>query len=135
MLTKSSNRQDPEEFLSDNIEGNKEIVSNHVGLEVDLVDLLHTIGHGLKFIDLVEYEQGPEMPCPEGRLFCTFTKRVPGENFDEIRDQLSPEDLCAIRVQRTEILNEMGKAKRVMNEEHLSFFRYDREHKSCMYTR
>jgi hypothetical protein len=43
-----------------------------------------------------------------------------------------PEDLWAIGVQLAKILNEMGKAKRVLNEEHLSFFRYDRVHKKVV---
>lgn len=69
------------------------------------------------------------MPYPKGRLFRTFTERVSGEDLGEIRHELSPDDLWAIRVQLAKILNVMGKAKRVLNEEHLSFFRYDREHK------
>ena len=51
------------------------------------------------------------------------------EKTEIISGMNSPEDLWIIRVQLAKILNEMGKVKRVINEEHLSFFRYDREHK------
>jgi hypothetical protein len=78
---------------------------------------------------LVAYDYVPGQPFPGRRVFCTLTERVPGEELDDIKDELSPEDLWTIRVQLAKIFNEMGMAKRVMNEEHSSFFRYDREHK------
>jgi hypothetical protein len=98
-----------------------------VGLEADLMDIIHSIGHGPKVIDMVEYEQDSGMTYPKGRMFCIFTECVPGDDLDEIKDRLAREDCLIIRFQLFRILNEMGKAKRVLNDEHLSFFRYDRQ--------
>lgn len=103
------------------------IISNHVGLEADLMDLIHSIGYGPKVIDMVEHEQDSGMPYPKGRMFCIFAERVPGDDLDEIKDQFASEDYLIIRFQLAKILNEMGKAKRVLNDEHLSFFRYHRQ--------
>jgi hypothetical protein len=67
------------------------------------------------------------MGYPGGYIWFTLMDRVPGDDVDEIRHELTRPQRHSIRVQLTTILREMGRRNRVLRTEHPSFLRYDRE--------
>lgn len=121
------NSLNPKHFEVEHIEDLTEVVHEHVCFEMDLIELIHGIGHGPEYRYSCSYQQNKGMPYPKGRIYFIMTSRVPGENLEDICDELTHEQLRSVRKQLAKILNEMGKENKILNEERLSFFRYDRE--------
>lgn len=85
------NRLNPKNFpIIEDVEETREIGRRHHLFEASLYKLLHEIGHGPKVMMVTKRDRQSEwMPYPEGRIFFTVLRRVPGENVGKIRNELS----------------------------------------------
>ncbi|KAF4994369.1 hypothetical protein F66182_16444 [Fusarium sp. NRRL 66182] len=81
----------PKNFpIIEDVEETREIGRRHHLFEASLYKLLHEIGHGPKVMMVTKRDRQSEwMPYPEGRIFFTVLRRVPGENVGKIRNELS----------------------------------------------
>ncbi|EEA23725.1 hypothetical protein TMatcc_006801 [Talaromyces marneffei ATCC 18224] len=104
----------PDNFDIDDLEDLQADVKFHRGLEPDIIDLLFKIGHGPGRIDSCFYEQAEISPCPGGFIYLDAMEQVPGDDVEEIMDDLSDKELLSIRKQLAYILNELGKIKVTM---------------------
>lgn len=118
---------DPSLFDIEDVEENKEISSRHVLFEIDLIERLGNIGHGPKLLDHARYNQTENHPCPGGTIYVIAMERIPGENVEDIEEDLSKTQLLSIRKQLAYILEEMRKMHRVMDVEDSSFLQYDKK--------
>jgi serine/threonine protein kinase len=118
---------DPEEFDIDDEDEHEELVANHAGHEVDLANFLYEIGHGPKLLDYYGYLQRENDPYKGGAMYFIAMEYVPGEDVDEIRDELTQDELLSIRRQLAYILNKMAMINRGFANEDPACLRYDRE--------
>ncbi|OKL61738.1 hypothetical protein UA08_02817 [Talaromyces atroroseus] len=125
-MLKLSYDLDPEEFDIEDEDEHEEMVCDYSGFEADLVNFLHGIGHEPKLLDAYGYLQGENHPYESGAIYFIAMECVPGENVDEIRDELTKEELQSIRRQLAYILNEMAKINRCFANEDPACLRYDR---------
>jgi hypothetical protein len=94
--------------------------------EADLIDLVHSIGHGPQLLKVTKSKQNEWMPYPGGQINYKVMTRVPGADVDKIRDNLSARERQSIRSQLAKILEAMADKNRVLRTVDLSFLRYDR---------
>lgn len=92
-----------------------------------MINLLHQIGHGPKHIRSSYCIQPAGLPYPGEKISFTIMERVPGEDVNDLIDQLSTEERGSIRTQLAKILQEMADKDRILLEQHPSFLRYDRK--------
>lgn len=117
----------PKHFpLIDNVEETLRVAERHVCFEVTLIKLIHSIGHGPQSLIFSKGKQNEWMPYPGGRIYYIAMTRVPGENVERIRYQLSSQQRQSIRSQLAKILEAMADKNRVLRTVDLSFLRYDR---------
>jgi hypothetical protein len=121
------NSIDPRPFGIEDLEENKDTVHEHVLFEMELIRLLHSIGHGPKLLGASYSPQASALPHPGGNVYSILLERVPGDDLDEIKDDLSYAQLRSVRKQLTRILEAMRRRRRFLTHEDRSCFRYDRE--------
>ncbi|PCG90354.1 Hypothetical protein PENO1_099550 [Penicillium occitanis (nom. inval.)] len=96
----------------------------HVCFEADLIDLVHSIGHGPQLLKFTKSKQNEWMPYPGGQINYKVMTRVPGADVDKIRDNLSARERQSIRSQLAKILEAVADKNRVLRTVDLSFLRY-----------
>lgn len=94
---------------------------------MDIIDLLFDIGHGPRLIGGYRYHQADTSPCPGGFMYLDVMEVVPGDDVEDIMDDLTDDELLSIRKQLAYILNELAKIEVTMGGQHPSFLQYDRE--------
>ncbi|KNG79960.1 hypothetical protein ANOM_011651 [Aspergillus nomiae NRRL 13137] len=83
-------------------------------------------GYGPKYVAHWGQFQGSGWPFYGGAVFFLVMGTVPGEDVDEIRDELSDRQLDNIRSQLARILELMRTNGYKLYEQHPSFLRYDK---------
>ncbi|KAB8275388.1 hypothetical protein BDV30DRAFT_236755 [Aspergillus minisclerotigenes] len=116
----------PKYFDFDNPEEEKGIAIDHFSCEVDAAERLGDAGYGPKYVAHWGQYQGLRWPFGGGAVFFLVMGTVPGEDVDEIRDELSDAQLASIRSQLTRILESMRNNGYILYEQHPSFLRYDK---------
>ncbi|OJJ82592.1 uncharacterized protein ASPGLDRAFT_36724 [Aspergillus glaucus CBS 516.65] len=94
----------PDEFDFENPEEIKEMAKLHWLHGVDTVDIVGSLGHGPKYHAHTRQTQGCGMPYRGGRIYFIIMGDVPGEDVDELLDELSVTQLASIRKQLAFIL-------------------------------
>ncbi|KAE8556257.1 hypothetical protein EYB25_000958 [Talaromyces marneffei] len=118
---------DPKDFpLVEDVKETQEIGENHILYEASLYKVIDGIGHGPKVLLVTKRNQTEWMPYPDGQIFFTALKCVPGEDVSRIRNSLTSYDRRMIRFQLTKILETMADNNRVLRTVDLSFLRWDR---------
>ncbi|OKL59678.1 hypothetical protein UA08_05274 [Talaromyces atroroseus] len=114
-LILESHNLNPKHFpLIDDVEETLRVADRHVGFEVGLMDLVHSIGHGPQHQIFVEGQQNEWMPYPGGQIYFVAMSRVPGEDMGRIQDTLSPQQLKSIKSQLARILEAIADKNRVL---------------------
>ena len=81
-----------------------EIPKEHFLHEVDASKLVGRLGHGPKYLDHFMQRQLPGMPLAGFPINFLVMGAVPGENVEDIRDELSYEEAASIKKQLAYIL-------------------------------
>ncbi|KAE8332993.1 hypothetical protein BDV39DRAFT_199342 [Aspergillus sergii] len=116
----------PKYFDFENPEEEREIAIDHFSCEVVAAEGLGDAGYGPKYVAHWGQFQGLRWPFDGGAVFFLVMGTVPGEDVDEIRDELSDAQLASIRSQLARILEFMRKKGYKLEEQHPSFLRYDK---------
>ncbi|KAK6837261.1 hypothetical protein RU639_001358 [Aspergillus parasiticus] len=116
----------PEYFDFENPEEEREIAIDHFSCEVVAAQRLSDVRYGPKYVAHWGQFQGTGWPCHGGAVFFLVMGTVPGEDVDEIRDELSDAQLDSIRSQLARILESMPNNGYKLYEQHPSFLRYDK---------
>ncbi|PYI05176.1 hypothetical protein BO78DRAFT_346135 [Aspergillus sclerotiicarbonarius CBS 121057] len=109
--------EDPEEVL--------ELAEQHYCHEVDATVLLAKAGLGPQYLTHETHYQPEWMPFPDGYVDLIVMKPPPGENVDEIQDELTDRQLASIRTQLAHILETMRNKSYKLIEQHPSYLNYD----------
>ncbi|BCR88144.1 uncharacterized protein ACHE_40708S [Aspergillus chevalieri] len=116
----------PEPFDIHDPSSHKEITDEDFLDEVKCIWYLSLLGHGPRYIKYVTASASAEFPYPEGRVFFLVTDRVPGENVDEIRGELSDAQVESIGVQLGYILDRaLGQMNILLYDQDPNCLRYD----------
>ncbi|KAL3709805.1 hypothetical protein TMatcc_003596 [Talaromyces marneffei ATCC 18224] len=84
---------DPKDFpLVEDVKETQEIGENHILYEASLYKVIDGIGHGPKVLLVTKRNQTEWMPYPDGQIFFTALKCVPGEDVSRIRNSLTSYD-------------------------------------------
>ncbi|KAE8359947.1 hypothetical protein BDV27DRAFT_162131 [Aspergillus caelatus] len=87
----------------------KKIAIDLFSCEVHAAERFGNAGYGPKYVAHWGQVQGTGWPLDGGTVFFLFMSTVPGEDVDEIRDELSDRKLHSIRRQLARILEFMRK--------------------------
>ncbi|KAI9929432.1 hypothetical protein ASPWEDRAFT_172912 [Aspergillus wentii DTO 134E9] len=115
----------PKWFSIEDPKENQDFAFDHFLHECDLVEIVHEIGHGPKYISHFSRKAGPKYPYPNGLVHFLIMSRVPGENVRDIFLGLSDEQLASIKRQLAYILEHMRQNGRTLYEQDPDFLRYD----------
>lgn len=103
-LVSSSQSKIPEHFNLGNLEENRRRAMDDFLEEIKLVEDVDEIGHGPAYIDHVSQPAGPSFPNPDGYAHFIVMMRVPGENLNDIYEDLADVQLESIQLQLAYIL-------------------------------
>ena len=90
---------DPEDFEFDNPAEAEELAEEHYCHEVQITDLLGERGLGPKYYCHETQSQEDWMPFPNGYIDFLVMQIPPGENVEDIQDELTDQQLDSIRTQ------------------------------------
>lgn len=121
-----ANSINPKPFGIKDIEENRKDVHEHVLFELELIRHLHSAGKGPELLNSVRHGQIPTLPYPPGFVYFFALERVPGEDLDRIRDDLSLSQLRSIKKQLAGILDVMRPLNRCLAVEDPRCLRYDK---------
>ncbi|CRG91466.1 hypothetical protein PISL3812_08515 [Talaromyces islandicus] len=120
----------PRGFDIDDLQENRALCEDDYLSELEIVETVHSINHGPALLDWYTKRQPEYMPYPkEGIMDVYVVSLVPGENLDEIFEDLGWEHLRVIRAQLTYILNTLRIEGRILSEQHPRFLNYDKKAK------
>ncbi|KAE8402541.1 hypothetical protein BDV37DRAFT_272842 [Aspergillus pseudonomiae] len=125
-LVKIRYELNPKYFDFEDPEEEREIAIDHFSCEVDAAQRLSDAGYGPKYVAHWGQFQGSGWPFYGGAVFFLVMGTVPGEDVNEIRDELSDRQLDSIRSQLARILELMRTNGYKLYEQHPSFLRYDK---------
>ncbi|RAK97939.1 uncharacterized protein BO80DRAFT_179776 [Aspergillus ibericus CBS 121593] len=108
---------DPKEVL--------EIADQHYCHEVEATVLLGKAGLGPRYLAHETHYQPEWMPFPDGYVDFIVMQNPPGENVNEIQDELTDRQLASIRTQLAHILETMRKSDYKLVQQHPSYLNYD----------
>ncbi|PYI32286.1 hypothetical protein BP00DRAFT_435446 [Aspergillus indologenus CBS 114.80] len=129
-LIKMRYQLNPRGFEIDTEETRKEVlhIAEHEFLhECDAIKLLGVAGLGPKYVDHLMCSQPKWMPFPGGYGHFLVMEVPPGENLDEIWDELSDCQLEGIRTQLARILELLRQNGHKLVDQHPSYLNYDVE--------
>ncbi|OJJ77948.1 hypothetical protein ASPBRDRAFT_113408 [Aspergillus brasiliensis CBS 101740] len=109
--------EDPDEILK--------VAEQSYCHEVEAIDLLSTHGYGPKYHNHETQKQPAWMPFPGGYLEFIVMEFPPGENVDDIQDELTDSQRKSIRTQLAQMLELMRKNDYKLTEQHPSYLHYD----------
>ncbi|PLB53284.1 hypothetical protein P170DRAFT_351400 [Aspergillus steynii IBT 23096] len=126
-LLKIRYQLDPEifGFFGDENKEIMEIAEEDFLFEVQAAMVLSEAGLGPQYINYERRTQPEWMPFPKGCVHVLVMKVPPGENLDEIRDDLTDRQLDSIRTQLAHILEIMRQNYNKMIQQHPSYLNYD----------
>jgi hypothetical protein len=95
----------PRGFDIDDLQENRELCDDEYLGELETVKIVNGINHGPALLDWYTKRQSEDMPYPQKGIMDVYVMDlVPGENVDDIFDDLEWEHLRIIRAQLTYIL-------------------------------
>ncbi|RAL03492.1 uncharacterized protein BO80DRAFT_488488 [Aspergillus ibericus CBS 121593] len=125
-LLKIRYQLDPKYFDFDDLNDEiLEIAEQHYCHEVEATILLSKAGLGPKYLKHQTQDQPEWMPFPDGYVDFIVMKPPPGENLDEIHEELTDRQLASIRTQLAHILETMRQNSYKLIQEHPSYLNYD----------
>ncbi|GKZ32311.1 hypothetical protein AbraIFM66950_001627 [Aspergillus brasiliensis] len=124
-LLKIRYQLDPEEFDFDDPADAEELAEEHYCHEVQLTALLGERGLGPKYYKHETQLQEDWMPFPDGYIDLLVMQIPPGENVDDIQDELTDQQLGSIRTQLAHILEIMRKNGYKLVQQHPGYLNYD----------
>ncbi|OJI88500.1 hypothetical protein ASPTUDRAFT_61120 [Aspergillus tubingensis CBS 134.48] len=116
---------DPEDFEFDNPAEAEELAEEHYCHEVQITDLLGERGLGPKYYCHETQSQEDWMPFPNGYIDFLVMQIPPGENVEDIQDELTDQQLDSIRTQLAHTLEFMRTKGYVLVQQHAGYLNYE----------
>ncbi|QKX54852.1 uncharacterized protein TRUGW13939_01941 [Talaromyces rugulosus] len=124
----------PRGFDIDDLQENRELCDDEYLGELETVKIVNSINHGPALLDWYTKRQSEDMPYPQkGIMDVYIMDLVPGENVDDIFEDLEWEHLRIIRAQLTYILETLRIQGRILDEQHPRFLNYNKKAKKLYF--
>lgn len=94
----------PGNFSLGDLAENNEMAESDYLLEIEMMEAVAEIGHGPAYIAHVASPQNETLPFPNGNIYLYVMTRAPGQDLEEIYEDLKDEQLESIRMQLVHIL-------------------------------
>lgn len=122
-----TDRVDPHPYGIGNPSTMQQAVENHVRCEKALICSFSVAGKAPCLLVSEAQRQTPTQPYSEGYVYYLAMTRLPGEEIDDIKNELSVRELQSIKRQLAKILEEMRPHNMYLFAEDTSCLQYDRD--------